>query len=115
MERTGARRRSRSVPLVAPLSPRPVVYCLRVTEMERAYPGGPGVCRDWPDLYGPSEHSLHDWYNHVLIGRECRFWGQWGHMAFIMRIIHGYGEACVVNVVRYSDYGEPGGLINWIW
>ena len=105
----------RSVPLVAPPSPRPDVYCLRVTENERAYPGGPKVCRDWPDLYGPSEHSLHDWYNHVLTGRECRFWGQWGHMAFIMRIIHGYGETRVVKVVSYSDYGEPGGLINWIW
>ena len=116
MKRTGARMRSRSAPLVAPPSPRLVVYCLRVTEMERAYPGGPGVRRDWPDLYGPSEHSLRDWYNHALAGRECCFWGQWDHMAFVHRIIHGHGEAGVVNqVVSYSDYGVAGELSNWIW
>ena len=116
MKRARERMRSRSPPRVAPPSPGPDVYCLRVMEMERASPGGPRVCREWPDLYGPSEHSLRDWYNHALAGRECLFWGQWEHMAFLHRIIHGHGEAGVVTqVVSYSDYGDAGELGNWIW
>ena len=48
--------------------------------------------------------------------RACCLWGQWDHMAFVHRIIHGHGEAGVVNqVVRYSDYGVAGELSNWIW
>ena len=97
MERMEARlakwRRSPSPPLVAPPPPpRFVASCLRVREMERAYPGGPGVYRDWPDLYGPTKQSLYDWYDHALAGRQCSFEGQCTSWAVLYTItIHGYG------------------------
>ena len=63
-----------------------VAFCIQVTEMERRYPDGPVVFRDCPDIYGPSEQSLEDWFNHVVDGRECRFWGQWTYNVYLLPI-----------------------------
>ena len=80
-----ARRRSRSR---TPERGNVVVYCLQLTEMERAYRGDPSprVSRHLPDLYGPSEQSLYDWCTHVWDGQECRFGGQWSYAAYLIRI-----------------------------
>ena len=63
-----------------------VAFCIQVTEMERRCHNAKGVVRPWPDIYGPSEQSLKDWFNHVLDGRECRFRGQWTYQVYLLRM-----------------------------
>ena len=79
-----ARRRSRSR---SPLRGHAIVaYWAIITEMERTYLDGPFRFRNWPDLYGPSERSLQEWFDYVLEDRECWFYGQWSYHIWIARI-----------------------------